>query len=338
MSLLDNLSQKDLHILSTFLEIRDLVNLSQVNRYLRSQLRTDTLWVNLVQGFLDTQNVVCECLQEAGLINFSPTKSLDDNELFSEMGRNQRLALNLLKVETLSCSNDLETYTFTQLEAARNVLAQFQTNNELDLLYKAAYVAFETILYQPTPSLHLLAFIAFALNSFPESSTLVSLGLEFDDSFEPLIELKVELDRLSTELNGDGKAPLLSNGVLSIQFKKVVHNIFQQYCIPGTQWMREQELSNFITVTNHGQAPPAIFVKHVFKAHATPNGFKNRPAMSKSDFEAFYLHLAHEDPQETREDLASHGFDPVTLLPLNAMNENCDSVSEANHHMASLVL
>ncbi|KAJ9067647.1 hypothetical protein DSO57_1036998 [Entomophthora muscae] len=326
--------------LCQLLRSRDLVTLSQVNHDLRTIFSNECLWESHLTGLFQTQADVIECLREGALPDFNPTKKVF-MENAHQLGLESLIPLNckslvldMIRSEALFSKETASKFTLVHktLEKTRELLSHFQKEPSLELLYRAAYLAFSTIPFQPVMALHLLAFIPFAINHLEPSLRIAHLGLNFDEEFEPLLELKAQVEQFIHELDGEGKTPLVINGDLSLQFKEVVGTIFTRFVKAGTRVMYLEDLGSFITVTNHGQAPPREFLEHVFREHAQPIGPRKRPGMSKQDFELFYLHLAITDPAETRADLASHGFDPDTLMELSGEN----ALLNAAHRLSNL--
>lgn len=146
-------------------------------------------------GLFQTQVTVIECLRDSALPDFSPTKEVFDENarllgLETLLPLNRRsLVLDMIRSEVIFSHGATNSFPLVQqtLEKARELLTHFQREPSLESLYRAAYLAFCTIPFQPVLALHLLAFIPFAINHLESSLKLANLGLKFDEGFEPLL-------------------------------------------------------------------------------------------------------------------------------------------------------
>ncbi|KAI9299262.1 hypothetical protein K502DRAFT_285415 [Neoconidiobolus thromboides FSU 785] len=212
----------------------------------------------------------------------------------------------------------------------QNLIHQFRNTQDFQLIYKIISRAFDLLWFYPIYSIYFIAFITFILNIPKISIEIIELGLTFDDMFEPLLELKKEVQDLLNGLEGEGQVPLLENNELSAKMKGVVRTIFLRYVKPGTRKMDINGLQHFITTTNKGVTPPREFVEHVFYNFAEGNG--RNIAISIDGFEAFYLNLALSDPTETRQDLSQHGFEPSFLESTNEMDATRARIDKLSLH------
>ncbi|KAI8997122.1 hypothetical protein BDB01DRAFT_20401 [Pilobolus umbonatus] len=153
---------------------------------------------------------------------------------------------------------------------------------------------------------YILGFILFVLNKLDEATLLLQMGRTVDPSFEPIDDLEDEIERISSGYKGEEE--LLKDDELSEALETVLLEIFKKFDKDKDGALNAKELDNFIFTTN-GSHPPATFLRQMgmrFGANA-------RGWLTKNGFLAFYLEQTLDDPSETRNDLAVHGYDPDTL-------------------------
>lgn len=123
-------------------------------------------------------------------------------------------------------------------------------------------------------------------------------------------ELEEEIQRIIKGYGGEeDETPLLTdNNTLSASLSDTLLEIFSAFDKDRDNALNNQELGNFIFVTN-GSHPPAPFLRQMGQRF----GSNARGWLTKDGFLAFYLEQTLDDPSETRNDLGVHGYDPHSL-------------------------
>ncbi|KAI8048375.1 hypothetical protein BDF22DRAFT_703047 [Syncephalis plumigaleata] len=250
---------------------------------------------------------VKRCLNEAGLSFSVEDESETHVDWWQRYTERYQVARDVDHDETADEQRAQDT-----IDRVREQLLQFQSNGNTDILQQSAETLLDLLdlFPQSAECYHLLAFICFVLNAFTPALAIISMSRAMiDDDYSPIDELETEIIELLEKVQGDD-APLLSGHELSPQLKHVLTCIFEQFDKDNDQHWSCNELNAFITASN-GQSAPLPFLRQFISNYGEDAG-----RLTFNGLCAFFLQQTLDDPEETRKDLAKHGWDGHTLQPL----------------------
>ncbi|ORX96117.1 hypothetical protein K493DRAFT_259972 [Basidiobolus meristosporus CBS 931.73] len=263
----------------------------------------EEFWENKYVEIFGDRNLVVSLLQDAGV-------QLPEDTLIQPESWKQFF---LEKYSQFQKAKESEgTQTTTGFREVQQSLKQFQQEQDMEHLINACQKIFSILDVNPGNAgcYHLLGFICYLLNSLHQALTLLQIGKSIDESYEPIDELEQEIHGLLDEIEGDeGEQPLLEGNELSEALKSVLEALFSRFDVDQDGALNMTELNEFVFQTNGTHPPPPFFQQlcHIFDS--------NSHGLTKQGFFEFFLQQSMDDPLETRQDLAKHGFDPKTFAP-----------------------
>lgn len=164
---------------------------------------------------------------------------------------------------------------------------------------------------------------------YEESLEFIELGLEIEPEHSSLKDLKVTVEKKIADIEGEeGKhaafwffpasltlylsptmhwledEPLMDGKVLAPAVKTVLRQIFAKFDADKDGFWSSKELDTFIFATNGAHPTPQVLKQMIKNYPSTPNGLLKVEGL----FE-FFRRQTLDDPEETRSDLAKHGYD-----------------------------
>ncbi|RKP09954.1 hypothetical protein THASP1DRAFT_22282 [Thamnocephalis sphaerospora] len=252
----------------------DVCHLAKVCRSLRWLAKDDTVWRSKYVDVYGDVDTVKEHLDAAGL---APHVSL--------------------------AASSEPTIEWWQRYAER-----YQVARDVDHDEEADELHAQTTLQANGECYYLLAFICYVANAFRPALALLEMGRDADDTYTPIDELEAEVIQLVEKAEGTGDdVPLLAGRHLSDELARVLTDIFQGFDQDGDQHLSLDELDAFIFFSN-GQHAPREFLQHFAANYGADAG-----RLTLDGFLAFFLQQTLDDPEETRKDLAKHGWNGRTL-------------------------
>ncbi|KAK9768295.1 hypothetical protein K7432_001134 [Basidiobolus ranarum] len=259
-------------------------------------------WENKYVEIFGDRNLVVSILAEAGVQ--LPEESTLNPEDWKGFFLEKYTHLQEAKVSEETQTNNV----FTQVQ---ELLRTFQQQQDMNILVEACLKIFTILDFYPGNAgcYHLLGFICYLLNSLNQALTLLQIGKSIDESYEPIDDLEQEIVGLLDGIEGEeGEQPLLDGTELSEPLQSVLEGIFRKFDKDNDGALNMSELDGFVYQTN-GMHPPPPFFQQLCQMFDS-----NSQGLTMKGFFEFFLQQTLEDPLETRNDLAKHGYDPKSLL------------------------
>ncbi|KAJ1656629.1 hypothetical protein IWQ61_003835 [Dispira simplex] len=327
---LPHLDQWVIQNICRYLTVPEILTLARVNKTLYVHCHQDSLWQKLTQAAFGNTQWAIEFLREAGLC-----KSAEDSQLAPAL---QSLSLeapiptdgatnvisrwkqayerrwrvqNCHQDPTVVQSMQLAQTRFEQAEQRIETFYEMSKDQRFALLEEAAHelVQVVDILSDHAPSYYLLALICYWLHAFRQAFKLTEMCLALDPDFELAISLRSEsLDKCVGVYGTVDVAPLITDGRISDVLKNALTILFQRYDRDRDGVWNLRELREFVLVTN-GSNPSLVMLQQLCAT------FSTQPAkgLTFDGLCEFFVQQSLQDHEETRQDLAKHGFDSDTL-------------------------
>ncbi|KAJ1961424.1 hypothetical protein IWQ62_003875 [Dispira parvispora] len=327
---LPHLDQGVIQNICRYLTVPEILTLARVNKTLYIYCHQDSLWQKLTQAAFGNTQWVIGFLREAGLC-----KSAEDSELTPAL---QSLSLatsipeegatsvvprwkqayerrwrvqNRPQDPTVVQSMQLAQTRFERAEQRIEASYEKPADQQLAFLEEAARELVEVvdILSDHAPSYYLLALVCYLLHAFKQASKLAEMCLALDPDFELAIQLLSESRDKSVGVYGtEGVAPLLTGRRISDALKNALTVLFQRYDRDRDGVWNIRELREFVLLTN-GTNPSLAMLQQLCAT------FSSQPTkgLTFDGLCEFFVQQSLQDHEETRQDLAKHGFDENTL-------------------------
>ncbi|CDS07647.1 hypothetical protein LRAMOSA01596 [Lichtheimia ramosa] len=305
---IESLPSKVYEHLANALEPRDMVMLASTSKTLYQSLFNNQIWkTKTAHDFGDLFNIYNLITVGAGL-ELAP-------DLAPKFGQ-EPSDWRAYYIQKHGSIDDADTDALVsqaekEYTEAQAYLKTFQKDGNVVVLGRVASKMIWILDVFPTHAgcYYVLGFILFVLNRLQDALVPLQVGRRVDPNFEPLEELEDEITRILSGYTGNQhEASLLQNDSLSPELTDALSEIFDTFDKDKDGALRAEELGKFILETN-GSRPPPQFLRQMGQRF----GCNGRGWLTKAGFLAFYLEQTLDDPSETRNDLAVHGYDPHSL-------------------------
>ncbi|KAI8147923.1 hypothetical protein BJV82DRAFT_551674 [Fennellomyces sp. T-0311] len=308
MSRIENLPGRIYENLALFLEPSDVIRLASTCKSMYNSLMNNAIWKSkTAYDFGDLFNIYALIATSAGL-ELAP-------DLATKFGQEPSDWKQYYAQKNATVDNADDEALMSQAEKeyseAQRYLKSFQKDGNVAVLSQVATKMMWILDTFPTHAgcYYVLGFILYVLNRLDEALIPLRTGGLVDPEFEPIAELQAEIQRILKGYKGsEDEASLLDQDSLSPALVEVLMEIFENFDKDRDGALKPNELDSFIFATN-GSHPPPPFLRQMGQRF----GSNARGWLTRDGFMAFYLEQTLDDPSETRNDLAVHGYDPQTL-------------------------
>ncbi|KAL1924044.1 uncharacterized protein VTP21DRAFT_7079 [Calcarisporiella thermophila] len=310
---LESLPSDLLSALSEHLSPAELARLSSTSRTLHNQRQE--LWrAKCAQELIPLYNrmIVTRILRDAGI---KVSSGLDEPEDWAEFYR--------LHIGSKNANGQFEKekdwdaaaeHASRNFAMAQKSIEKFRDTMEWRELELACDNTMKILEDYPGHAgcFHLIAVVMYILNRLEDALKVLEIGKAIDLDYEPIEELEQEIRTILDGYQGsEDEEPLLENGQFTPLLKQALIEIFNDFDADGDGALAPEELDNFVFTTNGDHAPPGFAQQLGMRFDSNSKGW-----LTCNGFLEFYLEQTLGDPEETRRDLGTHGFDRRTLLKL----------------------